>query len=311
MHVVTNWDDEVQALCSPAIATTPSTADRVAFAAISPHAAIRTPATAPSFLGRNRSLGNPAAMEQSTAVAPDRRRARPVRRAAASRSNSPRARAARSPACWARRRSSSRSTQLVRELPGRLGAARPRSSQTKAWWDELLGTIQVQTPEPSADFLINRWLLYQTLSCRIWGRSAFYQSGGAFGFRDQLQDVMALFYAHPALAREHILLAASRQFMEGDVQHWWHAAVRRRHPHADLGRPAVAARTSSPIRPDHRRCGHPARRSSPSSTARRWKTTSMSCSSPRRSRVERASLFEHCRRAVAARPDLRARTGCR
>lgn len=178
------------------------------------------------FIGRNRSLANPAAM--------DRQRL------------SGRSGASLDP-CAAMQVVFDLAPGQERELVFVMGMADTRANDPSAlimqhrssnaahdtlaavhhYWRKTLGSIRIATPDPAVDVLTNGWLLYQTLACRLWARSGFYQSGGAFGFRDQLQDSMALVHSEPQLARGHLVLCAQHQFIEGDVQHWWHPPTGR------------------------------------------------------------------------------------
>ncbi|MDP9205103.1 MAG: carbohydrate-binding protein [Gemmatimonadota bacterium] len=199
-------------------------AENVAFASISERVAYYT-ADRREFLGRNGTISSPAALERaglsgsigatidpccalqvSVILGPGEKRDIVMLLGAAE------------------------NEEAVRQIIGRhrspAAANQAVSANTKAW-EERLATIKVRTPEPTFDLMVNRWSLYQALSCRMWARSALYQSSGAFGFRDQLQDVMAFVYTDPHIAREHIVRAAARQFVEGDVQHWWHPQTGR------------------------------------------------------------------------------------
>ncbi len=118
------------------------------------------------------------------------------------------------------RRNADASTMVQRHM-GK-DAARNALANVRAHWASTLGAVRIETPEPTLDVIANGWLMYQTIACRLWARSGYYQSGGAYGFRDQLQDAMAMIHTKPELLRGHLLLSAAHQFLEGDVMHWWH-----------------------------------------------------------------------------------------
>ena len=218
MHVVTGWDGECQALTARN-RFHPEYGSRIAFAAFT--AAVESwCGDRAAFLGRNGSLESPAAMEHTSLSGRVGAGFDPCGALRTILELAPGEQA--DVTCMLGEADSLEAARALVVSLRRTGAIDAVLAGTRTWWDDLLGTVEARTPELSVDFLINRWMLYQTLSCRIWGRSAVYQSGGAFGFRDQLQDVMALVYAAPSLARDHIILAAGRQFREGDVQHWWH-----------------------------------------------------------------------------------------
>ncbi|MGA2641219.1 MAG: glucoamylase family protein, partial [Spirochaetia bacterium] len=294
MHVITSWDDELRALLARN-RYHPEYGDRVAFAAISP-APLSFGGDRTSFIGRNRSLGYPAAMEQTGLSSRTGAGLDPCAALQTIVEMAPGEKA--EITCMVGQAESAEEVhRLVLSYRNAI-TVETAFGLAKTWWDDLLGTLEVHTPELAADFLINRWLLYQSLSCRIWGRSASYQSGGAFGFRDQLQDISAILYAQPQRAREHILRAASRQFREGDVQHWWHppsgAGVRSRISDDLLWLPHVVAHY---VRitgdKDILKAEVPFLNAPPLEAAQREVFSTPEVA------PESATLFDHCRRAVS------------
>jgi len=217
-HISTSYDSESGAVLAGQWWNGGLT-DRVAFAASSPQSATHS-GDRTQFLGRNGSVGSPAALSKTKL---DNRVGAGMDPAAALQVPVELAPGAQVDIVFLL--GEAESVEAMRALVQRYRTAEEVEGAlqaTRAWWDSLLGAIQVHTPILSVDLMLNHWLLYQSLSCRFWGRTALYQSSGAFGYRDQLQDSMALLYAAPRIARAHILVAASRQFLEGDVQHWWH-----------------------------------------------------------------------------------------
>ena len=186
--------------------------------------------------------------------------------------------------------------RLLRRFGG-CAAARQALEGVWQFWKHQLGGVFIETPDSSLNFLVNHWLLYQVLTARFWGRSGFYQSGGAYGFRDQLQDSLAFLYECPWLTRKHLLLCASRQFKQGDAQHWWHVpsgrGVRTRIADTALWLPYVACRyieTTGDIGVLKENVAF--------LEGRMLRADEESCYELSRASEEKATLYEHCVRAI-------------
>ena len=218
MHIVTEWDSQARAIFAFNRYHSDS-ADSVSFATLTPppHS---TCADRLEFLGRNGTLADPVALRRGWLSGRTGARLDPCAALQIKLELEP-GESTEVTFMLGQATSVNQARELIAKYRER-AAVEGALELTREYWDRTLQAVQITTPVPSTNFLVNRWLLYQTLSCRIWGRSGLYQSGGAFGFRDQLQDVLACLYNTPQVAREHILLACGRQFREGDVQHWWH-----------------------------------------------------------------------------------------
>ena len=217
-HIVTEWDPKLRTIFARN-RYHPDYSERVSFASISPKAGSYT-GDRTLFLGRNKSTQNPDALGRIELAGRVGAELDPCGALQTKITLAP-GESVDVICVLGQTGTEQEAGDLVRKYREVL-AVNQALDETHQFWDRILNTVQVETPDLSVDFMLNRWLLYQSLSCRIWGRSAFYQSGGAIGFRDQLQDVAAFLLTNPDLAREHILLSASRQYIEGDVQHWWH-----------------------------------------------------------------------------------------
>jgi len=218
MHIVTETDAHSGALFARN-AYGRETAGRVVFAQVSEKERTLTGSRV-EFIGRNGTLARPAALRRERLSGRTGAGLDPCA-AIQSRMELAEGQEREIVFVFGATRDSNEAQQLIRRFGGPAGA---RQALESVWeyWNHTLGAVNIETPDRALDVLSNGWLLYQTLSCRMWGRSGYYQSGGAYGFRDQLQDSMALLHTAPWLAREQLIRCAGRQFPQGDVQHWWH-----------------------------------------------------------------------------------------